>query len=271
MATRYAGRIDSYQIWNEGGLPQFWSSTPAKLAELTAAAYVAIKEADPYAKVVATAMLPRQSSWLTWSRAYLKALRDHNWPVDVFAIHSYQPDNLANPDGRVIVIKRTKDLLRSVHAPLRPLWDTEANYTSHAYFWPYQKIAGQRAAAWVARAYIDSLRLRINRTFWYSYDQSVGSLGVTIGPDTAAARAFNSVMSWTVGATFIGCKASRTATGVTVTRCYFLRGTHTSRVIWASANLHTRLRHGTTVCRLTSGCSARTSQTLVTSSPLLVR
>ena len=144
VAKRYKGRIDSYQIWNEGGLPQFWSSTPAKLAQLTAAAHVAIKKADPHALVVATPLLPRQPHWESWSKAYLVALRDVHWPVDVFAIHSYQPDRLANPDGRVAVIQSTKDVLRSVHAPSRPLWDTETNYTSHAYFWPKQKIAGPR-------------------------------------------------------------------------------------------------------------------------------
>ena len=269
VATRYAGRIDSYQIWNEGGLRQFWSSTPAKLAQLTALAYVAIKRADSRAKVVSSPMLPRQPHWREWATSYLKALRHVGWPVDVFAIHSYQPNRLATPDGRVLVIQQTKAIMRSVGAPSRVLWDTETNYTSRAFV--KRKITGSTAAAWVARAYLDSLRLNVRRTYWYSYNQPVPRLGVTMGPGTAAARAYQSVMSWTVGATFTGCRASRTATGVTITLCYFLRGTHTSRVIWASANLYTRLRHGTTVCRLTSGCSARTSQTLVTSSPLLVR
>jgi hypothetical protein len=269
VATRYAGRIDSYQIWNEGGLRQFWSSTPAKLAQLTALAYVAIKRADPQAKVVSSPMLPRQPQWRAWAASYLKALRHVGWPVDVFAMHSYQPDRWANPDGRVLVIKQTRAIMRSVRAPSRPLWDTETNYTSWSYV--KHKITGQRAAAWVARAYLDSLRLNVRRTFWYGYNQPVPRLAVTIGLGTSAARAYNSVRAWTVGSTFTGCKASRTATGVTVTRCYFLRGAHVSRIIWASATLHTRLRHGTTVCRLTSGCSTLTSQTLVTGTPLLVR
>jgi polysaccharide biosynthesis protein PslG len=272
VVARYKGRIDSYQIWNEPQLPQFWSSTPAKLAQLTAAARAAVKKADPKALVVATPMLPRQPRWRSWSTAYLTALRDLGWPVDVFAIHSYTRDRLANPDGRAAVIKSTKDLLRSVRAPSRPLWDTEANYTSRRYFMQQKKITGPRAAAWVARAYLDSLRLNVSRTFWYGYNQPVGWLGVTVGTGTAAADGYASVLSWLVGSTFKGCTSSRAATGVTVTRCSFLRGTKASRVVWASAKRHTPLGgKGTTICRLLNGCSARTKQTMITKTPVLVR
>lgn len=271
VVKRYKGRIDSYQIWNESQLPQFWSSTPARLAQLTAAAHVAIRKADPHALVVATPLLPRQPHWESWSKAYLVALRDVHWPVDVFAIHSYQPDKLANPDGRVVVIKQTKALLRSARAPRRPLWDTETNYTSHAYFWPKQKIRGNRAAAWVARAFLDSLRLGISRTYWYGWNAPVGHLGVTIGPNNRGAMGFATIRTWLVGSTFRGCTTSRGASGAALTRCSFLRGTKTSRVVWASATVHAHLS-GRTICQLLTGCKARTTtQTRVTTSPVLVR
>jgi hypothetical protein len=271
VAKRYEGRIDSYQIWNEGGLMPFWSASPSRLARLTAVAYVAIKKADPAAEVVSTPMLPRQPNWRSWSTAYLTRLRDFGWPVDVFAIHSYQPDKLANPDGRVVVIKQTKALLRSARAPRRPLWDTETNYTSHAYFWPKQKIRGNRAAAWVARAFLDSLRLGISRTYWYGWNAPVGHLGVTIGPNNRGAMGFATIRTWLVGSTFRGCTTSRGASGAALTRCSFLRGTKTSRVVWASATVHAHLS-GRTICQLLTGCKARTTtQTRVTTSPVLVR
>jgi hypothetical protein len=272
VVERYKGRIDSYQIWNESQLPQFWSSTPARLAQLTAVAHVAIRKADPHALVVATPLLPRQPHWESWSTAYLVALRGFHWPVDVFAIHSYTRDRLATPDGRAAVIASTKDVLRSVHAPSRPVWDTEANYTSRRFFSATEKITGPRAAAWVARAYLDSLRLNGSRTFWYGYNKPVGWLGVTVGTGTAATQGYASVVSWLVGSTFKGCTTSRAPSGATVTSCSFLRGRNASRVIWASAKRHTVLRgKGTTICRLLIGCSARTKQTLVTKTPVLVR
>jgi hypothetical protein len=271
VAKRYKGRIGSYQIWNEGGLPGFWSASPSRLARLTAAAYVVIKKVDPSALVVSTPMLPRQSNWQSWSTAYLTRLRDFGWPVDVFAIHSYEPDRLANPEGRVVVIKQTKALLRSARAPGRPLWDTETNYTSHAYFWPKQKIHGNRAAAWVARAFLDSLRLGISRTYWYGWNARVGHLGVVVGPHNRAAMGYATVRTWLVGSTFRGCTTSRGASGAALTRCSFLRGTKTSRVVWASATLHAHLSGGT-ICQLLTGCKARTTtQTRVTTSPVLVR
>jgi hypothetical protein len=272
VVKRYKGRIDSYQIWNEGGLPQFWTATPGRLATLTSVAYLAVKKADPRALVVTTPMLPRQPNWRPWSTAYLTAMRALGWPADVFAIHSYQPDELANPDGRVVVIKSTQALLRSLHAPARPMWDTEANYTSRHYVWPKNKITGPLAATWVARMYLDSLRLKLSRTYWYAYNAPVRRLGVTLGPGTAAARGYASVRSWVVGSTFTGCTTSRAATGARVTSCAFKRGAKTSRVLWASANRHTPVSGtGTTVCRLLLPCSKRTAKNFVTTTPVLVR
>jgi hypothetical protein len=270
VATRYSGQIDSYEIWNEATTPLMWNGTMAQLATLTAAAHSAIKAADPHALVVANALLRRQPDWVARSTAYLTALRDVGWPVDVFAMHSYQTNNMGNPDGRVSVIKQTEAIMRSVGTPAFPLWDTEANYSSNAY--TAHKITGKQAADWVARSYLDSLRLGIARSYWYAWHTPTIGLGITVGPRTSAAKGYASVRSWLVGATFRGCSSSRAGTGAKVTSCSFLRGAKTSRVLWASANLHARLPgQGTTICRLLSGCSARTSRTLVTTSPVLVR
>lgn len=270
VATRYRGRIDSYQIWNEASLPQFWTSTPVHLARLTGYAYRAIKQADPLATVVSTPMLPRQPNWKTWSTAYLKALRHNSWPVDVFAIHSYQRNRLSTPDGRVLGIRRMKGVLARAHVPHRPVWDTEGNYSSKAF--ATYKITGKLAAVWVARAYLDSLRLGIARTYWYSWNAPVGHLGITMGPDTTAAVAYQTVSSWLVGGTFRGCTSSRAPSGATVTTCTLQRGARTSRVLWASANRHTKVTgKGKTVCGLLRGCTARTERTHVTIAPVLVR
>jgi hypothetical protein len=270
VVTRYRGRIDSYQIWNEASLPQFWRSTPYNLVQLTTAAYHVIKSVDRAAKVVSTPMLPRQKTWSTWSKAYLKALRKVGWPVDVFAIHSYQRDKRSTPAGRVFSIRRMKRVLASSHAPHRPIWDTEGNYTSNSY--AKYKITGTRSAVWVARAYLDSLRLGVSRTYWYAWNEPVGHLGITLGPNTTAAQGYKAVEKWLVGRTFRGCTAARTASGVKVTTCSFTRGAKTSRVLWASTDRGTKLSgKGKTVCRLLTGCTARTKKTKVRTAPILVR
>lgn len=58
VATRYKGKVASYEVWNEPNGIQFWQPSPnaAQYTELLKAAYTAIKTADPNAVVVAAAV-----------------------------------------------------------------------------------------------------------------------------------------------------------------------------------------------------------------------
>jgi len=61
MATRYRGRIQAYQIWNEPNLAREWGDKPPNAAEYTEMlkrAYQAIKKADPNALVISAGMAP---------------------------------------------------------------------------------------------------------------------------------------------------------------------------------------------------------------------
>jgi len=61
MATRYRGRIQAYQIWNEPNLAREWGNKPPNAAEYTQMlkqAYQAIKRADPNAVVISAGMAP---------------------------------------------------------------------------------------------------------------------------------------------------------------------------------------------------------------------
>jgi VCBS repeat-containing protein len=55
VATRYAGKISAYEVWNEPNYYKFWQPTPdaAAYTALLKVAYTAIKAADPNAVVVA--------------------------------------------------------------------------------------------------------------------------------------------------------------------------------------------------------------------------
>jgi hypothetical protein len=55
VATRYAGKVSAYEIWNEGNTSTFWAPQPDPVAytRMLQAAYPAIKAADPNATVVA--------------------------------------------------------------------------------------------------------------------------------------------------------------------------------------------------------------------------
>ncbi len=61
VATRYKGRIDAYQIWNEPNLSREWGERPPNAAEYTEmlrVSYEAIKEVDPYPIVISAGMAP---------------------------------------------------------------------------------------------------------------------------------------------------------------------------------------------------------------------
>jgi hypothetical protein len=61
LATRYQGRIDAYQIWNEPNLAREWGNrppNPAAYTEMLKVAYQAIKAADPNAYVISAGLAP---------------------------------------------------------------------------------------------------------------------------------------------------------------------------------------------------------------------
>lgn len=61
LATRYRGRIQAYQVWNEPNLAREWGDKPPNAAEYTLMlqrAYQTIKQADPNAIVVSAGMAP---------------------------------------------------------------------------------------------------------------------------------------------------------------------------------------------------------------------
>jgi len=61
LATRYQGRIDAYQIWNEPNLAREWGSrppNPAEYTELLRVAYQTIKAVDPNAYIISAGLAP---------------------------------------------------------------------------------------------------------------------------------------------------------------------------------------------------------------------
>jgi hypothetical protein len=65
LATRYKGRIDAYQIWNEPNLAREWANrppNPADYSRLLKTAYQAIKAVDPSAYVISAGLAPTTRS-----------------------------------------------------------------------------------------------------------------------------------------------------------------------------------------------------------------
>lgn len=61
VATRYKGRVDAYQIWNEPNLSREWGNRPPNAAEYTQMlkmAYETIKAIDPYPIIISAGLAP---------------------------------------------------------------------------------------------------------------------------------------------------------------------------------------------------------------------
>lgn len=65
VATRYQGKIQAYEIWNEPNLAREWGNKPPEpqhYVELLKAAYEAIKAADPKALIISAGLAPTTAS-----------------------------------------------------------------------------------------------------------------------------------------------------------------------------------------------------------------
>lgn len=179
LATRYKGRINAYEIWNEPQLPDFmFPYTDAEchtLARMTKRAYSTIKTIDPEAAVLAASVLPRATSGgMVKARKFLTALKEKGWPVDIMTCHIYPEVGTG--------AKRWKNMLQDVSstmdvmgAPNR-LWITETAYGLLGPIIPDDK----------AKQLVEDTYEATNRfIFWYAWNRpDLG--GMQVGSNTAA-------------------------------------------------------------------------------------
>ncbi len=256
VATRYKGRIDSYQIWNEASLGMFWNGSPELMAELTKRAYDIIKDVDPKATVVAASTTVRlEGAFTRFFSRYLAALGELGWPVDVFAAHLY-PNSRGSTSVRDGYIDQVTTALAAAGAPDKPVWDTELNYglagpgTEN----PHQVIAGAKARDWVVQTMFDSLASGISRTYWYIWTpQAYPLLGLQLTNDSGGAAGLRVYRQWAVGASTTGCVDDGS-----VTQCPFDRKGVASLVAWADADGATIQAPAglTQVCTTANRCEA---------------
>jgi hypothetical protein len=95
--NRYKADVHYWEIWNEPNLEEFWAPAPnpAAYAKLLRAAYLAVKQADPTAKVVFGGICRNDYTYLnnayTALKAYPDAAANDNF-FDVLAVHPYADD-----------------------------------------------------------------------------------------------------------------------------------------------------------------------------------
>ncbi len=269
VATRYKGRITAYQPWNEANLTTFSTGTPKEMADLTKRAYDIIKSVDPSATVVAPSTGTRLGGpFNKFYPAFLRELKARNWPVDVWAAHTY-PHSLGTPADRAVLARKWIAALNAAGAPALPRWDTENNFglAGPGPTNPDQDINGVRAGQWAARTYLDALRLGISRVYWYSWGPNLDLVGIQMNAGSPAAAAVNTLQNWIVGATFNGCKGAAKVT------CSFTKAGVRNQIVWAErGSVSVKVRRGfTQVCALDGSCTQGRGKTIRVVGPVLLK
>lgn len=210
LSARYRGRVTGYEIWNEPTVAGFYQGSAAKMAEMTAAGYLAIRRGDPRALVLSASPTTHHANNVdtVFRNAYFAGLRSWSWPVDVVAGHFYPPGETSTPAARRAQVIGFKQSMVTYGGSRKPLWDTETNFLGVGTGGlPNGRITGATAAAYITRYYLDNLRLGVQRGYWYMWtNQYLPFAGIQTRPRDAATYALQRYGAWVVGAHFQGCR-----------------------------------------------------------------
>ena len=257
VAERYAGRPVVLQVWNEANVAGFWSGTPAQMARLTKAAYDVLATVSPRPTLVAPALVTRligQRAWIDdfWAqRVDGKPISDF---VDVVSLQLY-PEADGTPESSMELLGAIRVVLAR-HGVTKPIWNTEVNYGLTGL--PVSPTNTKQQAANVARTYLLNAANRVERVYWYGWDQQqiVDTLltyadGITVTP---AGRAFRTVQRWMAGATVQSCDTDTFGTYL----CTLTYDGGVRRVYWnPSATVPVPFPDGATTFEKADGTSGR--------------
>lgn len=188
VVNRYKGRVRYYQVWNEPNGP-FWTDADgradvdaAAFARLARGAYLAIKQADPEAKVILGAIDRNHMTYLrtlyaTWKR-YPDAASNRYY-FDILGAHPYADDTPPeSANGRMY----WTGMDRTFYGlwKMKRLMDSEGDRGKHVIItemaWPihkmpYSKGVGlTRQAQYLARAYRMVQRWPwVDAMLWYGF------------------------------------------------------------------------------------------------------
>jgi Glycosyl hydrolases family 39 len=165
ITTRYKGRIDAYEIWNEPNDPNFGRLTIAQLQQLTEVASKQIRANDPAATVVGAS--PYSAGYLS---DYLAAgMADY---VDVIGYHAYNN----TPEAMLAELSNVRYTLADFGVT-KPLWLTEGGSGN-------EKQTETATADALLRWTLVSTASGMQRSFWYTWGDGFNISGATVDIDT---------------------------------------------------------------------------------------
>jgi Glycosyl hydrolases family 39 len=200
IVTRYKGRIQAYEIWNEPNLGDFWKGTTDQMVMLTKEASQIIHAVDRNAIVVSPSATADYG--VPWLAEFLK--KGGGQFVDVIGYHFYVTPGL--PEEMVPVIQRVRRVISESGSGNKPLWNTEMGWLA-----PTRFDSEEVAAGFLARAFILGWAEGVQRFYWYAWDNR--SLAIVTYKEeerrvTPAGTAYKIIQQWLIGAKMVGCSES---------------------------------------------------------------
>jgi hypothetical protein len=203
VVERYRGRIASYEVWNEPyfseigrdhGQPGFFSGSVAQMLEMTRVARRVIDETDPVARLATPGFVngvDRLELFLAGGGARL---------VDVIAYHFYAADasQFASQVDEVRAAMARHGVARL------PLWNTECGCERRIASPPAGQAradpaADEQAADLMGQFLILGAAARIDRFYYYAWDNDLSGMVDRDGASNARAGAYTRVGNWLFG------------------------------------------------------------------------
>ncbi|GAA0566084.1 endo-1,4-beta-xylanase [Actinomadura livida] len=205
VATRYKGRIEAYELWNEATHPEYFGGTAEQMRDMARRAYQIIKSVDPSAIVVSpSATMLHRAEVQNWMRRFAE-LGGYDY-ADRVALHLYQDgtDNVIVWPERAETMVATARSVLAGRGVTKPIWDTETTEEPEADPFPG---TDRQAADWVSRYFLMGLHNRLGRSYYYGWGGT--ELGLKLqdaGQEpTLAGHAVTQLVGWMKGASIRYC------------------------------------------------------------------
>ncbi|MFA6027485.1 MAG: cellulase family glycosylhydrolase [Patescibacteria group bacterium] len=171
VAARYAGKVDTWEIWNEPNYDGFWKSNEENYVSYLEEASNKIKQANPNAKVVLGGMSGADTDFL--NRIY--ELTPETDPFDIVAAHPYRvvDDNFNySPEQTTDGLNTLTVDLESMRAVMRdngdkdmPIWLTEFGWTTYD-----NGVSEEKQTDYLMRGYAGAFaNSQVRKIFWYTF------------------------------------------------------------------------------------------------------
>jgi hypothetical protein len=217
IVTRYRGKVQYWEIWNEANGHGFWTGTQAELVALAKAAYPIIHAIDPAAIVVApTASGPMQSAtaWLdgyfaAGGAAYADACGAHGYPTQVSPLPFPETEG---SNGAILTRLRAFRATCDAHGLAgKPLLMSEGSWGENMYL-----TDSAEQVAFLARYVLlqagARAELNLAASYWYAYGYggptAFGNIANMDGSPTPAGVAYGEVYGWLAEKALAACVAA---------------------------------------------------------------